>query len=465
MDPIVIIVGIVVVLFLAFFLFSGDGSEEVRGVVEEEPTGTGDTVLPGEEGSEVQNLNTETVNEEVSDSAPKVSKPTDVSGCVGWFNGDSWDEENNVWKDLSGQGNDATEITGTIESTSNDSSNNVKYVFGDATAGIKFPQACMTTGRKYTLFHVARYGQGSAFGRIFQGTTNDFVSGFYNGKIGGAHRSGSGWIAHNIERTRDPSFIVSTDQKHVFRLNGLHRSGATNYSANIPSQLTINDGDAANEKGDWEVAEVIFYRGELDLDQIRKVENYLMKKYRILKAIRPGVNMFNFADDGDDLERLNNMGAQCGEEGVMYFNRLVRHQDRIGRPLNRRQFDNSCIQGLEGSVDQKQTEYVNTSKPWREGWQTLMNLDCEGKGLGGYVFEEAANGSKVRTSYSCHSAPLSSRSCTDESVEINPAESNLNASLNDVQMNCGQKAMTRLRFVEEDGKYKYKYQCCNLEDM
>jgi hypothetical protein len=455
---------LVVVGVLLFFLLKDDGTgpASATGPVEEDATQNpaettelpeDDVANEGEDG---------TVKEEVSEDAPAVDDPSKIKGLTGWYTGDSWDEDNEVWKDKSEAKNDVTEVKGSIDVTSDDGSNNQKYLFGGPSAGMKFPVPVLSTGRKYSLFHVARFN-GSRRGRIFDGVDNNFISGFHGGHVGTAHRSGSGYIAHWLRPQSFDDFIVHTDQKHLLRYNGLQRSGATNQSALIPGQLTINDGQLqATESSDWAVAEVIVFNRELTLDEMMKIENYLMRKYRIMKSARTRMHMLNFWRDGKDLERLGYMGAECGDQGAISFNRVLQHGWN-GQMHQRRHFDTGCIQGLEGGFDTKQTKYFEISD-WKNSYKGLMDMDCKGRAIGGYSFEETGDGTRLRLNYKCQNAPVNKKSCTSHEVEVG-TDAGMNEALHGRTADCGSgKVMSQFKYTDEDGSPKYKFTCCALED-
>jgi len=459
------VIGIVILLVVGvilFFVLQGDG-EQVGPSPEED---VGVTQDPNEAvevpEDDVSNEEDTSVKEEVSEDVPSVDDPSKIKGLTGWYTGDSWDDENEVWTDKSDAKNDVTEIRGSITVTSDDSSNNQKYIFGGTDAGLKFPVPVLSTGRKYTLFHVARYN-GSRRARIFDGIDNNFISGFHGGHVGTAHRNGSGHIAHWMRPQNYEDFIVHTDQKNLLRYNGLTRSGLTNQSGLVPGQLTINDGQAQNERSDWAVAEVIVYDRELGTDECMKIENYLLKKYRIMKSVRTRMHMLNFWRDGTNLKNMEYMGADCGDQGAMSFNRLLQH--RRGRQmLQRRHFDSGCIQGLEGGFDTKQSKYVEISD-WKNAYKGLMDMDCNGRGIGGYSFEGTKDGSRLRLNYKCHNAPVNKRSCTPHEVDVG-TDAGLNEALNGRLADCGHgKVMSQFKYTDEDGSPKYKFKCCALDDQ
>ena len=470
MDRRVMLFIIVVVLgaiMTAFFMMGSEEEGTTAGPTEgEEPA---DSVeenpkeAAGEDAKQEEEVpDTEAVVEKpVEEKAPQ-SEPGSIQGLTGWYDGDSWDEKANQWKDKSGQNNHVVEVRGEIEVDSDESSNNQKFIFGSTQAGLRFPQTAMSTGRKYTLVHVAKYA-GSTKGRIFQGTNNSFISGFKSGYTGTSHRAGSGYIAH-WDNEGQERFIVHVDQKHLLRKDGLRRSGLTNFSALIPSQLTINYGEVDAENSDWAAAEVLIYNRELSTEEIRKLENFLMRKYKIMKKVRAGVRMLNAHKSGNNFDSIDGIGADCGDEGVLYYNRL-----QLIANGTRRRFDSACIQGLGGGVTEKRTSYVSKEGKWFDNMEK-MPIDCGDKAISGFNFEESKDKSKVRVKYACHGHGINLASCTEQSVMTSgdgTQDRDLNESLNLAATNCGvNKAMTSLKLEKgDDGRLNMKYKCCNLEDM
>lgn len=460
---IVVVVGALVTAY--FMMGSGDGPAS-EPVVDAEPVESVEQdpkeATAGEEkdGEEVPD-NEAVVEKKVDEKAPQ-SDPGSIDGLVGWYDGESWDAKENQWKDKSGKNNHVTEVRGEIEQDSDESSNNQKFIFGGTDAGFRFPQETMSTGRKYTLVHVAKYA-GSVKQRIFQGTNNQFISGFAKGYTGTAHRDGSGWISH-WDNEGQERFIVHVDQKHILRKDGLRRSGLTNFSALIPSQLSVNYGQVDAENSDWAIAEVIVYNRELSTAEIRNLENFLMRKYKIMKKIRAGVHMHNTWKKGDGLDDIDGLGADCGDEGVLYWQRVNRVGQNTGRV-----WDTACIQGLDGGVTAKKSSYVTKSPgTWHSALGSL-GIECGDKGIAGFQFEESNDKSRVRVNYQCHNHALNTASCSEEQVMAafdGSDQKTLNESLGGVATNCGpNKAMTSLKLVKgDDGRLNYKFKCCNLED-
>jgi len=217
-------------------------------------------------------------------------------GLVGWYKGEAWNGTS--WPDLSGNGNDCTDIKGTINKAGN-------YIYGATGDGIRFPSAILPS--TYTLFHVARYN-GANRGRIFDGVGTNYVnwlSGFHGGKTGVTYHGDSygGWLTQS-SATNFPldQILISTDQKSLYRGNGVDLT-INNSAVGSADILSINWGYYSSppntENSDWAVWEVIVYDRELTLDEIGIIEIYLFNaQYTIYTnpVVPRGVNYFNPRD-------------------------------------------------------------------------------------------------------------------------------------------------------------------------
>jgi len=151
------------------------------------------------------------------------------------------------------------------------------FLYGTTTDGLRFPTSVMDTSSDYTLFHVARYYKPSGTPtrlRIFDGVTDNWLSGFHSGNSGCAYHDG--WLTEQTD-SHGNKWVLSTDQKDLYRSNGVDRT--ISGSGSTSKQLSINYGHHGAERSDWGVAEVIVYDRELSLSEYLSVESYLMSKY------------------------------------------------------------------------------------------------------------------------------------------------------------------------------------------
>lgn len=511
---------------------------------------------------------------EVSEDTPSES-PDKIDGLVGWYDADSWDKRANVWKDKSSKKNDVTEIKGEPDV---DEDNGVKFLFGGKKVGLRFPQEVMQRGRKYTLFHVAKYN-GEAKGRIFDGMDSNYLSGFWAGRNGGvAHRDGTGWITHPYTEDNN-DWIISTDTKDVYRKNGLRRSGFTNLQGVIPTRLSINygqfthgekkddgevtlykhcsfggrsitrtsgsydmdnigmrnddvssvrvpagmeveifehagfkgksrkftsdddcfvndgfndilssyivrntsEGGLGPESSDWAVAEVIFYNKELTLDEMKKIEAYLHKKYKIRQDIRTEIWTPSFVKNRPtqmgELKDLDGTGMTCGSEGLLGSTRLHSHEGSDSKYGNGNfQFEGKCVQGgIQGEPVEKTSAYVDASGDWFAKYQELVDkITCRESALAAYQFESSNDKSKIRVKHSCNGT-VNEESCSDVVAVLHRHNNNPNRLTNDglfsamhyQDLSCGVgQVLTKMKLEKnEQGGAQLRGTCCALEDI
>ncbi len=203
--------------------------------------------------------------------------PNQLSGLVGWYDAGTYDNYFLQWKDKSGSGNHAT-VSGRPEIVTHWGG------YAGATAGftmlhlrttdqIVWPSG-ITPSSNYTLFHVARYTGSGARSRIIQGTTANWLSGFWSGLSGQAYHSG--WLTDASSNYHGDNWVYSTDQAGLYRSNGVQRSTST--GGNTGDRITVNAG-AVGEPSDCYITEVIIYNRALSLSEIQQVETYLKGRY------------------------------------------------------------------------------------------------------------------------------------------------------------------------------------------
>jgi hypothetical protein len=213
---------------------------------------------------------TETEAEAAEAAAPIVGEfPADISGLSGRYDVASFDETSRKWGDISGKGNDVTVRKGNIKKMDT-------YVYGGTGDGLKFPVKVFGDGGIYTMFWIARYN-GAVKKRIFDGTDNNWLSGFHNGSTGVAHHDA--WLTEKLVSFGDHAWIQGVDAPNKFRVFGKNQVTVPSVYGTT-SQITINMGEkSSGQSSDWAVKEVIFYNRMLTPGEIEKVETYLNKKY------------------------------------------------------------------------------------------------------------------------------------------------------------------------------------------
>ena len=150
-----------------------------------------------------------------------------ISGLVAAYDGGSF--AGGTWSDLSGAGNHATELRGGGPAVSSATLNGRAVLEGTTSQGIRFPTGVLPSA--YTLFHVARYN--GTEGRIFSGTSGNWLSGFHGGNAGVAYHNG--WVASYDKHGTD--WVLSTDMHNLYaRIHHPRTSGA----GSSPPRLSVN---------------------------------------------------------------------------------------------------------------------------------------------------------------------------------------------------------------------------------
>jgi hypothetical protein len=199
--------------------------------------------------------------------AQSVSFPI-TDGLVGAYNAQSWNATGKYWADISGKGNDAKEVKGTPKVSSDG-----RDLTGERGDGLKFPNV-IGHGKDYTLFFAAKYN-GDNKARIFDGSDENWLSGFWAGRSGIAHHNG--WVAGSNDLHGSARF-VGTDQKKLFRSDGITRG--TGGGGAAPSQITVQYGrHTGGELSNWAIRVVLLYNRELNMDEIQSTEGFLKEAY------------------------------------------------------------------------------------------------------------------------------------------------------------------------------------------
>ena len=193
-----------------------------------------------------------------------------TNGLVAQYDPGSWNGTTKVWSDKSGNGNNTSpaDVRGVI---TYDTTNGLLY--GSTSDGIKFP--ALGTTANYTFIHLAKYNNG-AKKRIFQGVTENWASGFYDGKAGVAFHNG--YITAPTD-LYGYNWVISSDQRNLYRAQNVDFTSGTAGSPGYPTRIGLNFGAATSEYSDWAVAEVLIYNRLLTATEMLSVENYLRAKY------------------------------------------------------------------------------------------------------------------------------------------------------------------------------------------
>lgn len=192
------------------------------------------------------------------------------------------------WIDSSGTNSSARTASSTISGSGfaietvaqgSGSSKSIRALKGGSNDWVKL--ANLPANSKYTLFHVAKYQSGSS-GRIFASSSGDWLSGFHSGKIGVASHNVNWLTAPSSNFNASSNWQLSADQNWLFRSNGVTKNADVVSSQSVVNDFGINV--LTSQPSQWQVAEVIVFDRELNVGEIRLVEEYLSRIFGITTA-------------------------------------------------------------------------------------------------------------------------------------------------------------------------------------
>lgn len=263
-----------------------------------------------------------------------------VSGLIGKYTGESWNGSTLV--DETGSGNNSSALRGTV--TTATGQNSLLYIYGETSSGLQFPPAILPS--TYTLIHLARYN-GATRQRIFDGITNNWLSGFWGweqptiGGVGVAFHDG--WLMDSsLRQANITGWVLSSDQNYLYRMNGTTigtAGGGTN------TQLSINSGyytysPNSLEASDWAVHCFFVYNRTLSLSEIQDMETYMRGQYqtRILSmndwySLFTRVNStFTITQSGSDPNvqlQMNSINTQSSNTSLWYNNAIQNYPEFV----------------------------------------------------------------------------------------------------------------------------------------
>eukprot|EP01083_Nonionella_stella_P177296 622698_1 len=219
---------------------------------------------------------------------PTTVNATAFSYCLGndvvegWYDGDSIDIANSLWIDKSSSQNDATinNNVGLGVFNGNQTTHelftdfNTTAVYGATTTQITFNVALHPTN--HTVFNYCKYRDVGTKRRILQGSLENSLFGFWNG------RSGVGyihpvWISDSSNHF-GTEWVLSAQQRDLYRGNRIDFTVGTGTFAQT-NQLMINLGAYPADTSDWACTEIIVLNQKIPLHEIQCIENYLVEKY------------------------------------------------------------------------------------------------------------------------------------------------------------------------------------------
>lgn len=244
-------------------------------------------------------------------SLPASNPPLLIETPYMHFDAENFNNTTRAWTDLAAtprniSGSTLTSSTGNIRGNptkvtntagANGSSKEFPAVEGTTADGIMIGNGALTN---FTFCHVARYA-GASRGRIFAGTTGNWLSGYWNAQAGVAHPGN--WITSSagINDTNWRVMCQVGGSVSRFSSNGVNRTTVSNNTSGMPADISINLQGSRTSPGDvsnWAVAEFIIYDSVLSTNKVQEIEERLNRKYGI-SAYTSAIHTYNYASTGN----------------------------------------------------------------------------------------------------------------------------------------------------------------------
>jgi hypothetical protein len=179
-----------------------------------------------------------------------------------------------------------------IENTILNSSSALPFLYGPSGASITWPTGVLPS--TYSMFHLAKYQKPNkgTYGRILQGTTSNWLSGFWT-QLSGVAYHGS-WFTQNSLSAHGTNWVLSTDQNNLYRSLGRTRGTTTGAAADT---LAINAGFTPSETADFAFQALMVYNRTLSASEYRMVEDYMANRFKIPVPPQEGLALSLDASD------------------------------------------------------------------------------------------------------------------------------------------------------------------------
>ena len=194
-----------------------------------------------------------------------------------WYCSGAFNIASSRWQDCTGNGKTATlSGSGLAESRSagHGTTSEVLALSGTTESVIAFGDVIQ---REFTVCSVTRY-TGGAKKRILQGGGANWLHGHYAGDAGVAHYKG--WKTStqgSVSPDTDWVVMCGTNAGSQLKLvNGVDVGTATGGTGGV--SLFVNAGDAAKQKSDFAIAEVVVWPRGLTSEEMHRVSDHLMNR-------------------------------------------------------------------------------------------------------------------------------------------------------------------------------------------
>ena len=363
------------------------------------------------------------------------AKLADISNLSARYLPSGYDAGTKKWKDTNGL--HEFEVQGVLTKAQGDT-----HVNGTTVTKFTLPSGLYD--RHYTLFTVAKYN-GASKKRIFVSGDDMWYSGHNDGKSGVAKR-GDVLLTEDIDYYGD-SWVVSCDQRNVYRANGIRLSGM-HYDQEPPTTIGVNI--ASPHESDFAIGEILVYSRELNLDEIQIIEKILLDKYvvppktyfsgTVTNASKPDLYTAEVDCGANSALKSVSVLKKDGEDSYAHKYKCMFNMENFGNPQYFR----------ENVEDVKRGEYMKDMLNQR--------IDCNTKALQGYKFR--TSGDKISLGYTCAAGLVDVNTCENKNSEyMNAADIVAHV----VECDDANKVLTSLRFRTQENdqtKGRYEYTCC-----
>ncbi len=213
---------------------------------------------------------------------------------IGWFDASTFNSTSGNWFNKVGDS--------IIKTTNARKADDVSHVFGGTNSTIS-DVPWPGENKDYTFIHLSKYN-GNNRGRIWTGTSGNWLSGFWNKSVSFYHE---GWYDSEINASQGGNnWLLTVDNKNFVRVNkGKYQKNGPSYG---PASVAVNNGNFGNEVSDWAIAEFIIFDRVLSEKEYTQIEDYLSKKYLETKI------EMNYPLTKDFNAPLGEYGSNCGND-------------------------------------------------------------------------------------------------------------------------------------------------------
>ena len=191
----------------------------------------------------------------------------------------SYPGSGNTWTDLSGNGNNATLVNPTYNSTTK------AIFFSNTTPGTMSISSINLSSTNHTIMYLSRQTQSGTQLRVLSGISNNWLLGYWNGYS--SQYYAEGWVAGPGSTLAETAWSMYTGtgdlnaDQWTFWKNNTKIVGNSSNGVAGPNGLGINTGAAGAEKSDCEVSLILVYNRVLTDSEIMQNFNASRGRYSL----------------------------------------------------------------------------------------------------------------------------------------------------------------------------------------